>query len=275
MLLGPTMDPKVASELSLRLPHLGLRMAEHSRRALAFAERLQLVRARMRHTDRVGRARGRGRARAGPAPAPCTVREGGVDFGGARGVSFSSVDVWRLSSESAGGSPRLRRGLHAKRTVRRRSRASSAGGAPRPHQERRSRCQRSGCAGGAGGRRRGVPGPAEPPAARAAAAPGQPRVRLRRPAHPGAPAAAPRFSASACHASRCLPDGRLRCPALHLAVVQAALRFNAVLSAFLVLLHACWRTLWRPGWLPTGHRGHSCTSLRQSVAPVARPCPHG
>ena len=44
MLLGPTMDPKVASELSLRLPHLGLRIAEHSRRALAFAERLQLVR---------------------------------------------------------------------------------------------------------------------------------------------------------------------------------------------------------------------------------------
>ncbi|KAK9821713.1 hypothetical protein WJX81_001329 [Elliptochloris bilobata] len=43
MLLGPTMDPKVASELSLRLPHLGLRMAEHSRRALAFAERLQLA----------------------------------------------------------------------------------------------------------------------------------------------------------------------------------------------------------------------------------------
>ncbi|MDQ7014466.1 MAG: aminotransferase class V-fold PLP-dependent enzyme [Planctomycetota bacterium] len=40
MLLGPTMDPKVASELSLRLPHLGLRMTEHSRRALAFAERM-------------------------------------------------------------------------------------------------------------------------------------------------------------------------------------------------------------------------------------------
>ena len=40
MLLGPTMDPKVASELALRLPHLGLRMAEHSRRAQAFAERL-------------------------------------------------------------------------------------------------------------------------------------------------------------------------------------------------------------------------------------------
>ncbi len=40
MLLGPTMDPKVAFELSLRLPHLGLRMQEHSRRAQVFAERL-------------------------------------------------------------------------------------------------------------------------------------------------------------------------------------------------------------------------------------------
>jgi methionine-gamma-lyase len=41
MLLGPTMDPKVAHALSLRLPHLGLRMAEHSRRALLFATRLR------------------------------------------------------------------------------------------------------------------------------------------------------------------------------------------------------------------------------------------
>jgi methionine-gamma-lyase len=40
MLLGPTMDPRIAFEISLRLPHLGLRMAEHSRRALVFAERL-------------------------------------------------------------------------------------------------------------------------------------------------------------------------------------------------------------------------------------------
>ena len=36
-------DPKIASELSLRLPHLGIRMAEHSRRALAFAQRLEQV----------------------------------------------------------------------------------------------------------------------------------------------------------------------------------------------------------------------------------------
>jgi len=40
MLLGPTMDPRVAFEISLRLPHLGLRMAEHGRRALVFAQRL-------------------------------------------------------------------------------------------------------------------------------------------------------------------------------------------------------------------------------------------
>lgn len=41
MLLGPTMDPKIAHELTLRLPHLGLRIREHSRRAMAFAERLR------------------------------------------------------------------------------------------------------------------------------------------------------------------------------------------------------------------------------------------
>lgn len=40
MLLGPTMDPKVAFNISLRLPHLGLRMKEHGVRGLAFAQRL-------------------------------------------------------------------------------------------------------------------------------------------------------------------------------------------------------------------------------------------
>ncbi|GMU82759.1 MAG: cystathionine beta-lyase [Planctomycetota bacterium] len=40
MLLGPTMDPRIAYEISLRLPHLGLRMAEHGRRAMIFAQRL-------------------------------------------------------------------------------------------------------------------------------------------------------------------------------------------------------------------------------------------
>jgi len=41
MLLGPTMDPAVASQISLRIPHLPLRMAEHARRAQTFAEKLQ------------------------------------------------------------------------------------------------------------------------------------------------------------------------------------------------------------------------------------------
>ncbi len=41
MLLGPTMDPRAAFEISMRLPHLGLRVAEHSRRAQCFAERLR------------------------------------------------------------------------------------------------------------------------------------------------------------------------------------------------------------------------------------------
>lgn len=41
MLLGPTMDPKIAHAISLRLPHLPLRMAEHGRRAMLFATRLR------------------------------------------------------------------------------------------------------------------------------------------------------------------------------------------------------------------------------------------
>jgi methionine-gamma-lyase len=41
MLLGPTMDPRLAYSISSRLPHLGLRMAEHSRRAEVFAARLR------------------------------------------------------------------------------------------------------------------------------------------------------------------------------------------------------------------------------------------
>ena len=43
MLLGPTMDPHVAANVSLRLPHLPLRMAAHGERALAVAERLSAL----------------------------------------------------------------------------------------------------------------------------------------------------------------------------------------------------------------------------------------
>jgi len=40
MLLGPTIDPRAAFDVIQRLPHLGLRMREHSRRALTIATRL-------------------------------------------------------------------------------------------------------------------------------------------------------------------------------------------------------------------------------------------
>jgi methionine-gamma-lyase len=40
MLLGPTLDPRTAFDLIQRLPHLGLRMREHGRRALAIAQHL-------------------------------------------------------------------------------------------------------------------------------------------------------------------------------------------------------------------------------------------
>ena len=42
MLLGPTMDPQVAHSISLRIPHLPIRMIEHARRAQYFAEQLQV-----------------------------------------------------------------------------------------------------------------------------------------------------------------------------------------------------------------------------------------
>ncbi|MCP4177974.1 MAG: aminotransferase class I/II-fold pyridoxal phosphate-dependent enzyme [bacterium] len=41
MLLGPTIDPRVAFDLIQRIPHLGIRMREHSRRGMAIAYRLQ------------------------------------------------------------------------------------------------------------------------------------------------------------------------------------------------------------------------------------------
>ncbi|XP_020093817.1 methionine gamma-lyase [Ananas comosus] len=41
MLLGPTMNAKVAFEISERLPHLSLRMKEHSERAMEYAVRMK------------------------------------------------------------------------------------------------------------------------------------------------------------------------------------------------------------------------------------------
>ncbi|MCP4752734.1 MAG: aminotransferase class I/II-fold pyridoxal phosphate-dependent enzyme, partial [Proteobacteria bacterium] len=43
MLLGPTMDPRAAFDLIQRLPHLAIRMREHSRRGMAIAEHLEAL----------------------------------------------------------------------------------------------------------------------------------------------------------------------------------------------------------------------------------------
>jgi methionine-gamma-lyase len=43
MLLGPTMDPRVAFDIIQRIPHLAIRMREHGRRALAIAQRLHEI----------------------------------------------------------------------------------------------------------------------------------------------------------------------------------------------------------------------------------------
>ncbi|MBN2010207.1 aminotransferase class I/II-fold pyridoxal phosphate-dependent enzyme [candidate division KSB1 bacterium] len=43
MLLGPTMDPRVAFDLIQRIPHLAIRMREHSRRAMIIADRLHEI----------------------------------------------------------------------------------------------------------------------------------------------------------------------------------------------------------------------------------------
>ena len=40
MLLGPSMDPNIAASISLRIPHLPLRMQAHSERAMAISKRL-------------------------------------------------------------------------------------------------------------------------------------------------------------------------------------------------------------------------------------------
>ncbi|OGT12390.1 MAG: cystathionine beta-lyase [Gammaproteobacteria bacterium GWE2_42_36] len=49
MLLGPTIDPRVAFDVIQRLPHLGLRMREHGVRAMAIAERLQTLGVKVRY----------------------------------------------------------------------------------------------------------------------------------------------------------------------------------------------------------------------------------
>ena len=47
MLLGPAMDPRAAYEVATRMPSLGMRMREHSARALAYAQCLEALRAKV------------------------------------------------------------------------------------------------------------------------------------------------------------------------------------------------------------------------------------
>ncbi|MBU2645192.1 aminotransferase class I/II-fold pyridoxal phosphate-dependent enzyme, partial [bacterium] len=47
MLLGPTMDARTAFDIQQRLPHLAIRMKEHSTRALAIAELLQQIKVKV------------------------------------------------------------------------------------------------------------------------------------------------------------------------------------------------------------------------------------
>jgi methionine-gamma-lyase len=47
MLLGPTMDPRVAFDVLQRIPHLPIRMREHSRRGLAMAEMLKKMKVKV------------------------------------------------------------------------------------------------------------------------------------------------------------------------------------------------------------------------------------
>jgi methionine-gamma-lyase len=83
MLLGPTMDPRAAFQISLRLPHLGLRMAEHGRRAKLFAERLA--------------ARGLNTIYPGLATHPARdlldrIRNHGYGYGGVLGVDMGTAE---------------------------------------------------------------------------------------------------------------------------------------------------------------------------------------
>ena len=43
MLLGPTMDPRIAYDIIQRMPHLSIRMREHCKRTMAIAQRLQEI----------------------------------------------------------------------------------------------------------------------------------------------------------------------------------------------------------------------------------------
>ncbi|GAX83508.1 hypothetical protein CEUSTIGMA_g10933.t1 [Chlamydomonas eustigma] len=84
MLLGPTMDPKVASELLLRLPHLPVRMQEHSRRALYFAQGLEALGAKVVYPGLPSHPGHKTMA---------SITNNGFGFGGVLGIEFESAEL--------------------------------------------------------------------------------------------------------------------------------------------------------------------------------------
>ena len=100
MLLGPVLDPRGASDLSLRLPHLGLRVQEHSRRALAYAERLHALGARVTYPGLPSHPQ--------HALLSRLRNPGGYDFGGLLTLELDSLPrakrfMERLQNESGFG----------------------------------------------------------------------------------------------------------------------------------------------------------------------------
>ena len=90
MLLGPTMTPASAFDLSLRLPHLGLWVREHSARALFFAERLEGLGIPVWYPGLPGHA-GHDRLRSMMNPSFGMGGIFGIDLG-ARDASFEFMD---------------------------------------------------------------------------------------------------------------------------------------------------------------------------------------
>ncbi|GAQ79737.1 methionine gamma-lyase [Klebsormidium nitens] len=84
MLLGATMNPAVASQLSGRLPHLALRMREHCHRAQVFAERLADLGMRVVYPGLKSHSQHEILAR---------LRNRGYGWGGLLGLDLGSLDA--------------------------------------------------------------------------------------------------------------------------------------------------------------------------------------
>jgi cystathionine beta-lyase/cystathionine gamma-synthase len=91
MLLGPTMDPRVAADLSLRLPHLPLRIKEHSARAVAMANHLESLGARVIYPGLLSHSNHELMKE--------LINPGGYGFGGLFGVDLGSTEKAKMFME--------------------------------------------------------------------------------------------------------------------------------------------------------------------------------